>query len=141
LRTRRKKPYIMAKVKDEVEVYVTPETQLALWDNLPGEVEVLEEDMGEPFTFTEDAPVFLGVFTGHKKVMLIEGNDRESTLYGFLTADTGEKVSLWGPFQIDEAMRDANSGDAFLFQWNGKREGKGGRTINTFDIRVKRGVA
>lgn len=127
------------------DVAKSPQSQLDLFEQLPGQVEVLEEDMGELVDWTE-TPIFLGQFTGTTRSVVIPENqtpgepEKASILYGFLDPVSGDKRSLWGPFQIVQAMSDVAAGDFVLFQWQGKRPGKGVRQINVFDIRVKRSV-
>jgi hypothetical protein len=111
---------------------------LSLFDSYGGEVEVLEEELGEPVEW-EETPVLVLTSRGvRKEIDFPEANPPyKANLYSFDDARTGVRRSIWGTYQIDGAMESDSIGDTYLFSWKGKR-GKGAQQVNVFEIKVRR---
>lgn len=115
----------------------------------PSEWEVLEEDFGPAIEWAT-SPVVAGLLVNQKTVDIDHEDGRGSeptNIYCLEDAVTGERRAFYGNYQLDQALGskadDRNKspyiGRMVLIRWEGKREqGKGGRTLNTYTIAVKR---
>lgn len=113
-----------------------------------GEWDIVEEDFGPEIDWPTTVRV-AGRLTNVKTVMVERDEvDKDtgfrikepSNLYCIEVFPTGEKRSFFGNYQIDNALqRDMYIGRIIFIQWEGKREqSKGGRSLNTYTIGVKR---
>lgn len=116
----------------------------------PSQWEIVEEDFG-PIVEWQETPVLAGVLI-NQKVVDIDHDDNRGTvatnIYCFEDLMTKERRAVYGNFQIDQALgcepaikgqKSEYIGRTMLLKWEGKREqGKGGRTLNTYTIAIKR---
>ncbi|MEM0142898.1 MAG: hypothetical protein QXL94_02955 [Candidatus Parvarchaeum sp.] len=105
------------------------------------EWETLEEDLGEVWDFSLKSK-FVGKLSHVKQISLTDGDgeDRTFNLYGFTFPD-GSKHSIWGTYQIDEALKGVNSpyiNRVVYIEHCGTRDQGRGHTINVFTIKVKK---
>lgn len=111
---------------------------------------VVETDEGwetvvEPYGATWDFdsnPTLIGVYKGMKTVSLPDLNRpdemRDSNVYEIDEASTGEKVSVWGGYSIDEAFTKISPGAQVRIEFKGKIKIKGGaQEVKQFVVQTR----
>lgn len=106
------------------------------------EWETVVEPFGETWDFSKNA-VLIGIYRSVKVVQLPDLNKpnemRDSNVYEVETADTGEKVSVWGNYAIDEAFATIDPGTVVRIEFQGKIKIHGGaQEVNQFVVQTKK---
>lgn len=103
------------------------------------------ETKAEPFADTWDFDknsVLIGTFLSRRVVEQDDlnnpGQKRDANVYTIQAADDGEKYSVWGTWAIDEAFKTIEPGTLCRFEYQGKADLDGGRTVRKFLIQTKK---
>lgn len=87
-------------------------------------------------------PELIGTFVEHRVVEQDDlnkpGEKRDANVYEILAADTGEKVSVWGSYVIDEAFANIATGTTVRIVFHGEEDIKGGRSVKKFTVQTKK---
>lgn len=101
--------------------------------------------VAEPYAPTWDFdqnPELIGTFNGVRTVeqddMNNPGQKRDANVYEILAADSGEKVSVWGSYVIDEAFAGIEPGTVVRIVFHGEEQIKGGRSVKKFTIQTRK---
>lgn len=105
------------------------------------EWETVVEPFGESWDFTKN-PVLIGTYNSNKEIELDDtqnpGKKRMSKVYEVETVDTGEKVSVWGTFAIDQAFEQIEPGTIVRIEHKGKIPiHNGAQTVNQFVVQTQ----
>lgn len=121
---------------------MTPQAKNLDTTGSASEWETVVEPYGESWDFDKNA-VLIGTYRGKKIVQLPDIQNpakmRDSNVYEIETADTGEKVSVWGNYAIDEAFSKIDPGAVVRIEFQGKIKIKGGaQEVNQFVVQTKK---
>jgi len=106
------------------------------------EWETVVEPFGETWDFSKNT-VLIGTYRSVKIVQLPDLNKpnemRDSNVYEIEEATTGEKVSVWGNYAIDEAFTEIAPGTVVRIEFQGKIKINGGaQEVNQFVVQTKK---
>ena len=103
--------------------------------------ETVVEPYGETWDFDKN-PVLIGKYLSTKTVELPDlnkpGEMRPSNVYEIEAADSGDKVSVWGGYSIDEAFAKITPGNLVRIEFHGKVKIKGGaQEVKQFTVQTR----
>jgi hypothetical protein len=105
--------------------------------------ETLVEPFGENFPFADPGDTLIGTLYGSKIVSMPDLNNpgemRDQIVYEIVD-ENGKKWSVWGSFNIEQALADVGEGEQVRIEFAGKvPTSKPGQTVKQFKVAVKRG--
>jgi hypothetical protein len=103
---------------------------------------ILEEDAGEEVDWST-TPIVAGVLKMVKMTTIDHQDGRGEVptyLYSLESAEDGRRLAVWGNYQLDATLKGVDSpyiGRMVYIAHTGKRDVKGGRSVNTYNIAVR----
>lgn len=102
--------------------------------------ETVAEPYGDSWDFDKN-PILIGLYTGRRTVeqpdLNNEGSMRDANVYEITEATSGDKVSVWGTYVLDEAFGNMAHDTQVRISYQGKVDLSGGRSVRKFKVDKK----
>lgn len=102
--------------------------------------ETIVEPFADTFPFENEGDVLEGVYESSREVEqedLNNPNEKRMAKAYTIADSKGDKFTVWGSFNVDQAMEKISTGSLVRFTYLGKADLKQGRTVNKFLIQSK----